>query len=658
MVLAGTAWAAGLASAALASSAFAVFAVALFVAFLFKTLFHFNLKSIIFMLTCFTLAFSYYNIYDLTVYRQITDFSGSKVSYTGTVTDFHDYADDNSVYYLDGKINGRFKAKLIVYTDSVMCEPGDSMSFEAEVRTPENTYLSDSKDYYKSKGIYLQAESAENVSVESSGFSVRKILFRFREKVCRLIGSSVSSYESGMIKGMLFGDKSGIDDDFVTLLNRTGIGHVTAVSGLHLVLFCTLVRFILGKFRTGRLAEFAVLEVLMMLFALCCGMSPSVMRAFVMMTLVNLAPLFFRYSDSFNSVGTAIILLTISNPFIILNPSFLLSVSGSLGAGVFAPYMISDMRTDSAFRRFIRSLAYFLCVSAAVTPVMFICFGELSLVSPLSNLIITPICMAALLISMVGSLLIFLNPAVLFKISGALCRIVLNISEMIGKNKFTHIKLSGEYIAVITAVLVVFCISAYLIFRNRKYSAFSVVISFVLIFCSGAFYNIASGRIVKAALLGENEVGVIVVSKGSTADVIDITGNRKNCRYVSEYLDSLGIYEINNILLTKSPYSSMSSYNSELNLFSVKNIVIPAETYIRRGSVICGCVPVYSDFSDWSADYGGYSVSVNDDSVDVNYDSCNFECKDGGNGVRKYKPNIVLYMTESGKSDFRRLENG
>lgn len=658
MVLAGTAWAAGLASAAFAGSAFAVFAAALFVAFLFKTLFHFNLKSIIFMLTCFTLAFGYYNIYDMTVYRQITDFSGSKVSYSGTVTDFQDYSNDNSVYYLNGKINGRYKAKLIVCTDSVMCEPGDSMSFEAEVKTPENTYLFESLDYYKSKGIYLQTDSAENLTVENCGFSVRKSLFRFREKVCRLIDSSVSTDEGGMIKGMLFGDKSGIDDDFVAMLNRTGIGHITAVSGLHLVLFCTLISFILRRFKIGRIAEFAILEAFMLLFALCCGMTPSVMRSLAMMTIVNLAPLFFRYSDSFNSIGTAIILLTVSNPFIILNPAFLLSVSGSLGAGVFAPYMTSNMRMDSVFRRLVRSAAYFLCVSAAVTPVMFICFGELSLVSPLSNLIITPICMAALLISMLGALMIFINPAILFKISGALCRIVLNISEIIGKNKFTHIKLSGEYVTIITVVLVVFCILAYLIFKNRKYSAFSVVISFALIFSSGAFYNIASGKIVKTALLGDKEVGVIVVSKGNTADIIDLTGNRKNCRYVSKYLNSLGIYEINNILLVKLPYSSMSSYNSELTLFSVNNVVIPADTYIRRGSLICGCVPKYSDFSDWSADYGRYKVSVNGDNVDVNYGSYNFECTDGGDGVRKYKPNIVLYMNDSGKSDFRRLENG
>lgn len=320
--------------------------------------------------------------------------------------------------------------------------------------------------------------------------------------------------------------------------------------------------------------------------------------------------------------------------------------------------MTSGMRTDTAFRRFIKNAAYLLCVSAAVTPVSVICFGEFSLVSPLSNLIITPVCMAALLISMIGALLIFVKPALPFKISGALCRMVLNISEMIGKNKFTHIKLSGEYIEIITAVLAVFCICAYLIFRNRKYTAFSAAISFALIFCFGAVYNIASGRIVKTALLGENEVGVIVVSKGNTADIIDINGNRKNCRYVSKYLDSLGIYEINNILLTKSPYSSMSSYNSELSLFSVNNVVIPADTYTRRGALICGCVPKYSDFSGWSADYGGYSVSVNDDSIDVDYGSLNFECTDGGDGVRKYRPDIVLYMTGSGKSDFRRLENG
>lgn len=659
MVYAGTAWAAGLIVAAVFSSVLVVFFAALISAFLFKTVFRFNLKSIIFMLITFTLAFGCYNLYDQQVYKKITDFAGSEISYSGTVTDFNDYADNESVYYLDGKINGKHNAKMVVYADTLSCETGDSLSFGCIADVFKNSYLFNSLDYYKSKGIYLQTNAVENIKVKpADGFSLNKSLYKFRENVSTLIDSSVASYEGGMIKGMLFGDKSGLEQDDKTMLYRVGIGHVTAVSGLHLVLFCTLISFLMKKFRSGKFLEFAVTEVFMILFALCCGMSPSIMRAFVMMTLINSSSLFFRYTDSLNSVCIAIIVLSVTNPFIILNQSFLLSISGAIGAGVFGPYMTRNIRADGTFRKLGKNVLYLLCVSVAVTPMSVICFGEFSVVSPLTNLVITPICMAALLIAMIASLLIFLNPVILFKVSGAICHIILKVSEIIGKNKFTHTKFSGEFISVLVILLLVFCITTYLIFKSKKYSVVSIIISVVFLFCFCTVYNITSRKIVKIALLGNEETGVIVISRGNRADIIDITGKPKNSRYAKKYLEELGIVEINSILLTNKPYLSSAAYNSELSLFDIKNIVLPENTYVREGTTICECEPKYSDFSNWNADYGSYRITVNGNSTNVECGSFDFECTDGKSGDKTYKPNTVLYAKSDGTSDFRRLEDG
>lgn len=658
MVYAGTAWAAGLASAAVIGYAPAVFAFVLAASFLFRILIRFDLKSIIFMLIVFCTAFEFYNAYDVLVYKKIISFKSDNVSYSGTVTDFRDYSDNNSVYFLDGKINGHTRAKLMVYTKSIMCEPGDKMSFECTVEIPENNYIFKSRDYYKSKGIYLRTDSANNIIVKSSAFSVRKFLFRFREKVSEIVESSVPSEESGMIKGMLFGDKSGIYEEDMTMLYRIGIGHVTSVSGLHLVLFCTLISFVFRRLNTGVIAEFAVSEIFMLLFALCCGMSVSVLRACVMMTLVNLAPLFFRYTDSLNSICIAAILLTLPNPFLITNQSFALSISGALGAGVFAPYMTSGMRSDGLFRKLLKNAAYLLCVSAAVTPASIVCFGELSLVSPISNLFIAPACMAAILIAMIASMTIFLNPVFLFKISGAICRMVLNVSRFIGTNRFTHVKLIGDKLSIIIAILVIFCIITYLIFRNKSYSAASVVLSAVIIFISSAFYNIVGSGIMKIAMLGSNEIGVIVVSKGRSVDIIDISGKSDNVRYAAKYIESLGVSDIDSILLTKNQYMSMAAYDHEFSFCRVENVVLPSDSHVRQDILICGCKPKYSEFLPWSVDYGSYTICVEGNGIFVDSGKINFKYINGGDGQKKYIPNTALYISDDGKYDFRRLEDG
>lgn len=659
MVYAGTAWAAGLIAAAFSGHLYIAVPAALISALLFKVLFRFNLKAIIFMLVVYFMAFCYYGAYNSTVYKNIIDFAGQEINFSGVVTDYKDYAENKSTYFLKGKINGLQQAQIIIYTDASDCDVGDKISLKCIPELPENSYLFSGLDYYKSDGIYLQSDDVSLMEIKkTSGFSLRKMLYKFRENVSGAIDSSVPSDESGMLKGMLFGDKSGIDQNDKTMLYRTGIGHVTAVSGLHIVLFCTLITFLLRKFGTSKLLEFAISEIFMILFALCCGMSPSIMRAFVMMTLVNSAPLFFRYTDSLNSVCISVILLTLFNPFMIINQSFLLSVSGALGAGVFGPYMTGNLNSFGRLNKTRNNILYMLCVSAAVTPMSVICFGEFSAIAPLSNLIITPLCMLSLLIAMIASMLIFINPILLFKISGAICRIVLNLSRLIGKNKFTHTKLIGDFIPAVMIIILIFCISAYLIFKSRKYSAITAVVSAALLFFTCVFYNYYSATVIKIALLGKNDVGVIIVSKGYAADIIDITGKASNSRYAEKYLENCGITEINNLIITDNAYHAVSAYNDKLSLCNVKNVVIPSDTYMRNGSKICRKTPKYSDYSSWNAYYEAYSVSIVNMRVEVKFMDFLFEFTDGKSGNKVYKTNILLTARSDGTMNYRRLENG
>ncbi len=658
MVYAGIAWAAGLTAATLLVNVHVVLIASLVIAFLFKTVFRFNLKSIIFMLVTFSLAFGYLKIYDARISRNILALNNCIIHYSGKVTDYSDNADNKSVYYLDGKINNGHNAKLILYNETLMCEIGDRLDFDCTVTAIENDFLFSSRDYYKSKGIYLRTDLAENVSISHGDFSVRKILYNFREKVGECINRAVPPKEAGMVKGMLFGDKSGLEDDDMTMLYRVGIGHVTAVSGLHLVLFCNLISFVLKRIKTTKLTEFIVSELFMILFALCCGMAPSIMRSLVMMTLINAAPLFFRYTDSLNSTCIAVILLTIPNPFLITNQSFILSVSGAISSGVFAPYMTNHLKDDTYFSKRFKDIAYMLCVSLAVTPMSVICFGEFSFISPLTNLIITPICMFAVLLAMIASLLIFINPEIIFRISGILCRIVINISDKIGQNNFTYTNISGEFVVVLLVMIILFCGASYLLFKNRKYTTLSVCVSVILFFVSCTFYNVCDSKNLKIALLGRSQTGVIIVSKGNNADIIDFSGKAVNSRYVKKYLESMSINKVNSLVIMDKISSCMSSYNLRLSLCDVDNVVIPKNTYVRNGTKICGVTPKYSDFSCWNSDYGIYDVSLVGECITVDYGGFHFECLDGKYGDKTYNTNIVLHARNDGTFDYRRLDDG
>ena len=655
---AGAAWAAGLLTAAMSVQIFAALAVALLTAFLFKTLVRFNLKSIIFMLVTFVIAFGYYRVYDYTVYNKIIEYSGKSISYSGRITDINDKAGDKSFYALSGEINDSVNASLMLYTGSVVAEVGDTLSFECIPQIPENNYLFNSRDYYKAKGSYLVAYSAEKMTINPCDFSVRNLLFDFRESVSSAIEMAIPEKESAMLKGMLFGDKTGFEEDDKSILYRVGIGHVTAVSGFHLVLFCSVISFVLKRFNLGKTAQFIATEFMMLLFVMCCGMSPSVLRSFIMMTLINLAPLFFRYTDSLNSICIAVIMLTLPNPFVILNQSFLLSVSGALGMGVFGKYMTKNIHATGMAGKVGKKLLHMLCVFVVTAPVSAFLTGEVSFISPLTNLVLVPLCMAALVISMAGALLFWFDTEIIFKIAGTICSFVLNISDFLNKSRFIYGRLGGDFVPYVLAVMVMLCVAGYLIFRNRKFCAGLIAVCMSSLFIISAVYSLSDRDTMKIALLGKNDAEVIVVVKNNSADIIDVTGEYKNSRYAEKYVRELGISRINNLILIENTSYSMAAYNNRFSLFDVGNVVVPSGTYINNDYIICGCKPNFSDFSVWSADYGEYRISVDNEKITAEYGTFALRYENGGYNGKKYENNIAIHISDDGVATLRRLEDG
>ena len=92
----------------------------------------------------------------------------------------------------------------------------------------------------------------------------------------------------------------------------------------------------------------------------------SVIRAFIMITLTGSSVLFYRRSDVLNSLCIAVIIITLPSPFVIRDASFLLSVSGAFGIGVFAQYMTKGMPDEKGSQKLIKIIIAFSLVTLFV----------------------------------------------------------------------------------------------------------------------------------------------------------------------------------------------------------------------------------------------------------------------------------------------------
>lgn len=632
MVLISIPWLVGLAAASLINSSydFVLFPAAIISALIIRFVFKAELKRIIVILVSAVTAFTFFRVYTVCVYDSVLKYDGKQISYSGKIIEYKDYSGDRSRYVLSGRINGSRKAKILVYTDTLSCETGDTLSFVGMAQSFENTYLFDSADYYRSEGIYLRADDITELEVDhDTGFSVLRSISEYREHVTAFISKNLSIKESGLLTGMLLGDKSGIAPDTSTLMYRSGIGHVMAVSGLHLVLFCSLISFIIKPFPINSRIKFAVLESAIIFYVIFSGMSISVIRAAIMLTLSYSSALFFRRSDTLNSMCIAAFAMTLHFPYVISSASFILSFSGTFGAGVFAPYFTSRLPAGTFLRWLFKTAVYTFLVSVSVIPASVICFGEISVISPIANIILTPLCMAAISIGFVSAAFMFTGfTEFLIRISGALCKIVLNTTELLGNSSFSYIIVSDNRLHYVALILVLFTVFAALLFRKRKVTAMAAASAFVMLYSLIGINGLYKEKNLYISVMGSESADVLVIAHGGSADIIDISGKSDNYRYAAKYLSDSNITRVNNLVITEKPYQAMSVYTNNFALFDVENVILPYGTYMLEGTKLCGCDPVYSDYSslDWS--YDDYSISVREGTCSLSFGEFSFVLTD------------------------------
>ena len=120
--------------------------------------------------------------------------------------------------------------------DKTVLHPGNTASLTGslqEIMTATNPGMFDRREYYKEKGVYyeLRATTLQITSFRTN--PVKDLLYRLRNRMGEVYTTSLPAKESGIVSAMILGDKSLLDIDIRQLYQESGIGHLLAISGLH-----------------------------------------------------------------------------------------------------------------------------------------------------------------------------------------------------------------------------------------------------------------------------------------------------------------------------------------------------------------------------------------------------------------------------------------
>ena len=239
-----------------------------------------------------------------------------------------------------------------IYSDYIN---GDYICMSGTVSVPDsatNPGTFDQYIYLKNKGYYLCISNGTIESGNHRPYSIEGFLYGIKNRCTKIIDNSFDSESAGIVKAMLVADKSTLDKNIKKLYSENGIAHIMAISGVHVAIIGMTLYGFLRKLRIGRLISGTFSIAIIILYGIMTGMSSSTERAVIMLILSIAAEYFGRKTDAPTSMGFAMIIMVLGNPYVILDAGFQLSFAAITGVTVVAPQLRKLLRM---FKRFIKA---------------------------------------------------------------------------------------------------------------------------------------------------------------------------------------------------------------------------------------------------------------------------------------------------------------
>ena len=221
-----------------------------------------------------------------------------------------------------------------------------------------------------------------------------------------------------------------------------------------------LVYKILLHFGAGRKSASGGAILFLFLFVALTGFPRSAVRAGIMLGVFFLSRMFVRSSEPLNALGVAVLVLVLPNPFYAGDTGVLLSYAATLGILSWYPSLSKTLREylmeripNYKLRKRVESpldvLLVSFCSFVFTLPVMVLTFGNVSLVTLLSNLLVSSASSAAILLTGLGSLLAAVPGLSLlcpwcFLGAGVLARFMVSSCTVLAGLPLAYISLSGR----------------------------------------------------------------------------------------------------------------------------------------------------------------------------------------------------------------------
>ncbi len=344
---------------------------------------------------------------------------------------------------------------------------GDQVSFAGRLRRPFAGPYPERFDYRRYlgnqgvRGIVI-VEDPNRILMHEGRDIIWRHIASMRLWILDCFRDNLTEVSSALASGFLIGQTKNIPEPVYRAFRRTGTMHLLAVSGSNVALVLAAAYFGLRFIRMKRWIRALILIGIIVVFSHLSYNQPSVVRASVMAALVIGARLFYRRMELNNIIAAAATALILVDPANLFDIGFQLSFAVTWGLILFLPHL-NQALTKTGWPRIAKYILLIVFSSVIATlisaPITAYYFGEASLVTVASNLVVVPMVSVAV----VGSIILLTVeaslPGLSIVVGAALDRLLRWIYSVVlwfGRWKYAEAQLPefpGVYVFLILAAV-------------------------------------------------------------------------------------------------------------------------------------------------------------------------------------------------------------
>jgi len=337
------------------------------------------------------------------------------------------YVEILDVSDLKQKENFPFKTVISIPKDVEALDFMHYYKAEVYIHQPEeikNDFQFDYKKYLARQDVYFQAYLPNDVLKTEK----KSILFEDKIKQKRLDilnqinHSSLSPKIQEFLKGIILADRTEMDAETAKDFNQTGLVHLLAISGSHMVIIFWLTLLIFNQILPVKFRKVSIVLSILLIwtFAIFIDYGSSVMRSCLMITCYYIMVLLQRKSDLLHSLALSAFILLIFDSNQLFDVGFQLSYVAVLGIWWLTNPIKNLFRKPrfKAEKVFYEISAMTFAAQIATLPLAIYYFHQFSFVSIIANLLIIPLSELIIVSSLVIVILIafgFSNIPVIYK---------------------------------------------------------------------------------------------------------------------------------------------------------------------------------------------------------------------------------------------------